>query len=86
LKENDYDAQKAKQELNINLTTNGRAGMKRFCYVRVKLDVKVMLNSKIGITLLTSLTNPILEIVADLRENYITNVGAGHFSDFPEDR
>jgi hypothetical protein len=60
--------------------------MKRFCYVRIKLDVKVMLNSKLGIALLASLAYPVLEIVAKLRKDHVTYVGAGHLPDLPEDR
>jgi hypothetical protein len=60
--------------------------MKCFCDVLIKLNIEIMLNSKLCIALLTSSAYPFLEIVANLRVYNITNVGPGHLPNLPEDR
>jgi hypothetical protein len=55
-------------------------------YVIIKLNIEVMLNSQLGIALLASLAYPVLEIVANLREYHVADVGAGHLPNLPENR
>jgi hypothetical protein len=60
--------------------------MKCFGYIRVELNIEPLLDCEFGVALLASLADPILELISNFCKNYVTNVGAGHFPDLPEDR
>jgi hypothetical protein len=54
------------------------------CYILVELDVEPLLDGEVGVALLASLADPVLELLANFCKTDITNVAAGHFPDLPQ--